>query len=116
MPASQMIATQVIQPVQQSQVVSRGQQPRGQQISYLVDDEQQPRTSRQLHFTISPSKSFNTPSVVSVTGGDTSHNIPGLSNLFGNRLFGKTIIQLFKTPIQNITLPHTKDMTLKHNK
>ena len=40
-PETQMLASQVIQPVQQSKVVSRGQQqPRGQQTSYLDVDDQ----------------------------------------------------------------------------
>ena len=41
-------------------------------------------TSKQLHFTISPSKSFKQPSVASFKGDKSSHNISGLSSLFGN--------------------------------
>ena len=50
-PETQMQVSQTIQPANQSQVVSRGQQqPRGPQTSHAVVDEQQPGTSRQLHF------------------------------------------------------------------
>ena len=75
-PETQMPASQAIQPVQQSLMVSRGQQqPRGPQTSYLVIDEQKPGTSRQLYVTISPTKAFNPPSVASVTCEESSHNI-----------------------------------------
>ena len=78
---TEMPASQAIQPAQQSQVVPRGQQqPRGPQTSYLVVDEQQPSTSRQLNFTISLTKAFNLPSVASVTG-ESAHNISGLSSI-----------------------------------
>ena len=42
-------------------VPSGQQQPTVPQTSYLVVDEQQPGTSRQLHFTISQTKAFNPP-------------------------------------------------------
>ena len=42
--------------------------------------------SSQLHFTISPAKAFNPPSVTTVTGRESTHNISGLSSLFGNIL------------------------------
>ena len=83
-PKTQMPASQVIKPAQQTQVVPRGQQQsRGQQTSYIVIDNQQPRTSRQLHFTISPTKAFNAPSVASVTG-DEVHTTSNNSCIFGN--------------------------------
>ena len=81
----QMPESQDMHPAQQTQVVSRGQQqPRGPQNSYLVVDEQQPRTSRQQRTVHqSPSRCFNQHSVASVKGEESSHNISGLSSLFG---------------------------------
>ena len=80
-----MPASEFIQPALYTQVVPRGQQqPRWQQISYVVVDNQHPGTSRQLHFTISPTKIFNPMSVASVTGEDRAHNISGLCSIFGN--------------------------------
>ena len=60
--------------------VPRGQQPRGQQTSYLVVNNQQPDNSVQLHFSIKPTKTFNPPSVVSITGEEIPYNISGLSS------------------------------------
>ena len=73
-PETHMPATQVIQPAQRSQVVLRGQQkPKGPQTSCVVVNDQQPGTSRQLLFTISPSKVFNPLSVASVTDEESEH-------------------------------------------
>ena len=74
-------ASQVIQPIQQSQMMSRGQQLKGPETSYVVVDDQQPSTSRPLHH--QPTKSFNPPSVASFTE-ESSHNISGLSSFYGN--------------------------------
>ena len=51
-----MPASQVIQPTQQSQVATRGQQqqPRGQPTTLLVVDNQQAEPSRPLTFTLTP--------------------------------------------------------------
>ena len=63
-------------------MLARGQQqPTGPQTSY---SDQQPGTSRQLHFTFSPSKVFNTLSVASVTGKESACIISGFSSIFGN--------------------------------
>ena len=84
-PQTQMPAGQVIQPAQQSQVTTKGQQqPRGQLTSFIVVDDQQPGPSRPLTFTLTPTKYFNPPSVTSATGKESQHNISGLSSFFGN--------------------------------
>ena len=86
-PVTQMPESQVLQTAQQTQVVPRGQQPpRCSQTSYLIVNEQQSRTLRQLHFTIRTSQSFSPLSEASVSGEESSHNILGLSSLFGNRV------------------------------
>ena len=83
-PETQMPASHAIQLAQQSQVAFRGQQLRGHLLSYRFVDKQQPSTSRQLHFTISPAKHFNSLSVASVTGEESTNNISALSSIFGN--------------------------------
>ena len=40
--------------------------------------------SRQLHFMISPTKTFNQPSVSSAMGDEPAHDMSGLSSLCGN--------------------------------
>ena len=81
-----MPSSQVIQPTQQSQVATKGQQQqsRGQPTSFLVIDNQQAGPSRPLRFTLMPMKHFNLPSVASATGKESQHNISGLSSFFGN--------------------------------
>ena len=84
-PETQIPANHAIQPAQQTQVVPRGQQqPTGPQTSCMVVDDQQPGTSRQLHFTISLNKVFKPLSVVSLKGKESAHNISGLSSILGN--------------------------------
>ena len=83
-PEIQMIqtsqASQVLHPVP-AQVPQVTQRPRGmtgtQQASYVVVDEQVPRTSSQLLFVIVLIKTFNPPSVSSM-GDETAHTISGL--------------------------------------
>ena len=65
-----------------SQVASKGlqQQSSGQATSFLIiDDQQQAGPSRPLMFTLTPTKHFNPPSVASVSGKESQHNISGLS-------------------------------------
>ena len=64
-----MPASQVIQPAQQSQVVTKGQpEPRGQLTSFIFVDDQQPEPLRPLTFALTQTKHFNPPSVASATG------------------------------------------------
>ena len=82
-----MPSSQAMQPAQQSQVASKEQQQksRGQPASFLVlDDQQTGPSSRPLTFTLIPTKNFNPPSVVSVTGEESQQNISGLSGFFRN--------------------------------
>ena len=85
-PETQMPASQVIQPAQQSQVAAKGQQQqsRGQPTSLPVVKHQQAGPSRQLSFTLTLTKQFKPPSVASGTGEERQHNTSGLSGLFGN--------------------------------
>ena len=79
-----MPASQVIQPAQQSQVATKGQQQFSvQPTSVIVVDDQQPGPSRPLTFTMTPMKHFNPPSVASATGEESQHNISGLSSFLG---------------------------------
>ena len=59
--------------VQQCQVATKGQQQqsRGQQTSFLVNDDQQGAPSRPRTFTLTPTKHFNSPSVASGTGQES---------------------------------------------
>ena len=57
-----------------------------QPISYLVVDDQQPETSRQLMFNLSTTKTVNPHSVAAVQQEKSQHNISGLSSLFGGIL------------------------------
>ena len=87
-PETQMPSSQVVQPAQQSQVASKGQQQsRVQQTSFLVIDDQQAGPSQPLTFTLMPVKPFNSPSIASATGEESQHNISGLSSFFGNLKF-----------------------------
>ena len=54
-----------------------------QPTSYLVVDDQQSGTSRQLMFSLSPTKTVNPPSVAAVQQEEIQHNTSGLSSLFG---------------------------------
>ena len=81
-----MPVSQVIQPTQQSQVATKGQQQqsRGQLTSFLDVDGQQSGPSIPLTFTLTPTKDFNPPSIASFTGKESQHNISRLSSFFGN--------------------------------
>ena len=70
----------VIAKVQQ---LSRPSLVSAQPTSYLVVDDQQPGTSRQLMFSLSPTKTVNPPSVAAVQQEECQHNTSGLSSLFG---------------------------------
>ena len=80
-PEFQMTASHVIEPAQKRQVVARGQSnTEGSQLpSWLFL-----WPSRLLTFTLTQVKHFNPPSVASATRKDSSHNIFGLSSLWGN--------------------------------
>ena len=91
---SQPFSIPVVQPTQiattqPATVIAKVQQPQrpasasAQPTSYLVVDNQQPGTSRQLMFTLSPTKSVNSPSVASAQQEESQHNTSGLSSLFG---------------------------------
>ena len=72
---------------QPTTVFAKVQQPArptsAQPTSYVVVDDQQPGTSRQLMFTLSPAKPVNPPSIGSGQQEDSQHNTSGLSSLFG---------------------------------
>ena len=70
----------VIVKVQQQRSASVSLQP----TSFIVVDDQQPEPSRQLMFALSPTKSFNPPSITSRQQEDSQHNTSGLSSLFGS--------------------------------
>ena len=93
-PDSQPVSIQVVQPTQidttqPATVIAKVQQPLGpasvsaQTTSYLVVDDQQPGTSRQLLFSLSPNKTVNPPSVAAVEQEESQHNTSGLSCFFG---------------------------------
>ena len=55
----QMAASQIIQPAQQSQMATKGQQQRrGKLMSFVVVDDQQAGPSRPLTFTLTQPKFF----------------------------------------------------------
>ena len=74
---------------QPATVIAKVQQLQGpasasaQPTSYLVVDDQQPGTARQLRFTLSPTKTVNPPSVSASQQEESQHNALRLSNLFG---------------------------------
>ena len=74
---------------QPATVIAKVQQLQGpasvssQPTSYVVVDDQQPGTSRQLMFSLSPTKTVNPPSVAAVQQEENQHNTSGLSSLFG---------------------------------
>ena len=72
-PEPHILTSQVIQPTQQSQVASKGQQhqSRGQPTSFIVADDQQAGPLRPLTFTLTQTKHFNPPSVASATGKES---------------------------------------------
>ena len=73
---SQISASQAIQPTQQSQVATKGQQqPRVQPIFFVVLDHQQPGPSRLFAFILSTMKHFNQLSVAFATGEQSEHNL-----------------------------------------
>ena len=94
MPDAQPVSIPVVQPsqiatTQPATVIAKVQQPpwpasaSAQPASFLVVDDQQPGTSRQLMFTLSPAKPANPPSIASGQQEDSQHNTSGLSSLFG---------------------------------
>ena len=85
-PETQMPSSQVIQPVQQSQVASKGhqQQSRRHPISFLICEDQQAGPSRPLTFTLTQMKHFKHLSVASARGYESQYNMSGLSSFFGN--------------------------------
>ena len=87
-PENQITASQCIQPIQQSQVATKGQlqQSRGQPTSFLVVDDHQVAPSRSFTFALTPMKQFNPQSVTSVTS-KKSTKISGLSSFFGDLQF-----------------------------
>ena len=89
------VSTPVVQPTpaaapQPARVIAIVQQPQrqasvsAQPASYLVVDDQQPGTFRQLMFTLSPAKTFNPPSVASGQQEGSQHNTSVLISLFGS--------------------------------
>ena len=93
-PDTQPVSIPVVQPTQiattqPTTVIAKVQQPlrpaSAQPASFLVVDDQQPGTSRQLMFTLRPSKTVNPPSVASGQHSqqDSQHNTSGLSSPFG---------------------------------
>ena len=83
-PDTQVLSSQVIQPTQQSQVASKGQQQqsRGQPTSFVVIDNQQAGPSRPFTFTLTRMNHFSPPSVASAIGKESKHNISGVSGFF----------------------------------
>ena len=74
-PKTQMPASQVIQPTQQSQVATKGQQqPRGQLVSFVVVYDQQAGPSRPFTFTLTPMEHLSPLSVASATDKESQHN------------------------------------------
>ena len=91
---SQPVSVPVVQPTQiattqPATVIAKVQQPQGpasasaQPTSYLFVDDQQPGASRQLMFTLSPTKTVNPSSVASAQQEESQRNTSGLSSLFG---------------------------------
>ena len=90
-PDTQHVSTQAVQPSQVAApqlptVIVKFQPQRSSSASsqpayFIVVDYQQPGPSRQLMFALSPTKTFNPPSVASK---DSQHNTSGLSSLFGS--------------------------------
>ena len=92
-PDIQQVSTTAVQPTQttapqQPTVITKVQQPQrsasSKPASFIVVDDQQPGPSRQLMFALSPTKTFNLPSVTSGQQEDSQHNMSGLSSLFGS--------------------------------
>ena len=93
-PDTQPVSVPVVQPTQiattqPATVIAKVQQPQrpasasAQPTSYVVVDDQQPGTSTQLMFTLSPTKTVNPPSVAASQQEESQHNTSGLSSLFG---------------------------------
>ena len=80
---SQIATTQPATVIAKVQQPSRPSSASAQPASFLVVDDQQPGTSRQLMFTLNPSKTVNPPSVASGKQEESQHNTSGLSRLFG---------------------------------
>ena len=92
-PDTQPVSVPVVQPsqiatTQPATVIAKVQQPSryssasAQPASFLAVDDQQPGTSRQLLFTLSPSKTVNLPSVASGQQEESQHYTSGLSSVF----------------------------------
>ena len=92
-PDTQSVSTPVVQPTQKAvpnlaTVIAKVQQPQrsasasSQPASLIVVDDQQPGPSRQLMFALSPTKTFNLPSVACGQQEDSQHNTSGLASLF----------------------------------
>ena len=79
-PASVLVVIATTQP---ATLIAKLQQPprptsaSAQPASFLVVDDQQPGTSRQLMFTLSPAKPANPPSIASVQQEDSQRNTFG---------------------------------------
>ena len=114
---------------QPATVFDKVQQPQGpgsalaQPASYLVVDDQQPGTSRQLMFTLSPAKTVNPPSVASGQQDDSQHNTSGLSSVFGNipsvlqyqqmdtpQPFSPSQLQPAPSPVPSSTIKNSQDL------
>ena len=80
---SQIATTQPATVIAKVQQTSRPSSVLAQPASFLVVDDQQPGTSRQLMFTLSPSKTVNPPSVTSGQQEESQDNTSGLSSLLG---------------------------------
>ena len=80
---SQTATTQPTTVIAKVQQLSRPSPASAQPASFLVVDDQQPGISRQLMFTLSPSKTLNLSSVASGQQEESQHNTSGLSSLFG---------------------------------
>ena len=93
-PDTQPVSIPVMQPTQiattqHATVIAKVQQPSrpssesAPPTSHLVREYQQPGTSKQLMFSLRPTKTINPPSVAAVQQEKSQHNTSGLSSLFG---------------------------------
>ena len=118
-----MAVSQVIQPAQQNQVATKGQQQqfRGQPTFFLINDNQHAAPSRPCTFTLTPMKHFNPSSVASTTGQESQHNISGLSSFFGNIPSGHCrsthcshfhqLTHNHQPPLLQLPLPHSNNIS-----
>ena len=100
------VSVPVVQPTQISTtqpatVIAKVKQPSrpssvsAQLTSYLLVDDQQPGTSRQLMFSLSPTKTVNPPSIAAVQQEKSQHNTSELSSLFVEI---RSVLQYHHTP------------------